>query len=299
MALQAKQIKSKIKSVGNIEKITKAMEKVAATKMRKSISTALSSREYAFSLNELVLNILSSKEVDHSFLKKRKGGKKLLVLISSNRGLCGAFNANVAKEAQKFIAENSDRSIDVIAVGKYSEKIAKKMNTKVIASFNHLSDSVDSQNIWPIAKLAMDEWKKAEYESISIIYTHYSSAFSFRPMKLRILPINRHDIVKIIDDLYKDRNRKGQINHRYTYEPDMQNVLDFVFPRVIEMRMFRTILESLASEHSSRMVAMKNASDNANKLIEDLNIGYNKARQDTITQEISEIVGGMSAMEEQ
>lgn len=298
MALQAKQIKNQIQSVGNIKKITKAMEMVAATKMRRATEAAVSSREYARISYELLANLGKQKDIKHPFLNEAPSGKKtLFVMFSANRGLCGSFNAANNKNVLNYYNEHkSEQDMDFIAVGKKSQQLLKKLDGNLLASFIEFSDIASADDTWPISKMIVQEFERGSYNNVVLAYTHFKSALSSSPVIKQLLPIDSAKIEELLKDIYEEEKERPASMAGYKFEPSEESALDFVLKRVLEIQIYQTLLESQASEHSSRMMAMKSASENADKLSESLKLWYNRARQDQITQEISEIAGGAQAL---
>ena len=287
-----KEIKRRIKSVKNTKKITKAMELVSASKMKRAIIAALGSRAYA-SYSWEVLESLSGyvSETSHPLLAKREGVKTLIVFITSNRGLCGGYNSQITK---KVIAElkKSGPSVDFISVGKKGEAALRRTGQNIVASFNELPDAPKLSDIYPIANLAIDAYKKGEYAEIRVAYTDFVSALTQLPQVKTILPVSREAIAGEIDEAKAGAHSAPN----YTFEPDYETLMSMLVEKVARMRVYQMILESSASEHSARMLAMKNASDAAGEMIDELTLAFNKARQAGITQEISEISAGMASV---
>jgi len=291
MALQAKAIKTKINSVKNIHKITRAMEMVAANKMRRATDAVIASKEYVRRAYELLFNLGQNKQLTHELLTSPKNAEKvLLVAISSNKGLCGAYNTNIRKKLAEYIKENNE-NYSFITIGKHIERTARKIDGEMIASFTNLGDSISEEELWSVNSLVVNEFKKGIYKKVILFYTRFNSSISYTPISKQILPIRQDDLENTAKEMGIDELEPVSFRN-FVYEPGEEEVLDFVLPRITEVYIYQAMLESLASEHSSRMVAMKNASDNAKKMIESLTVGYNRARQASITQEIAEISAG-------
>jgi len=321
MAVNAKIIRRRVKSVRSTKKITKAMELVAASKMRKAVRAALSTRAYAVLAREMLKKLsLMKKLAVHPLLKARPVKKILLIVLASNRGLCGGFNANVFKKVAEQIKNIEQIAIQrsfgakilpihgvkleiaAIAVGKKSERVLKKLQIPVIASFNELSDATRIEETRVIAKIAREEFLKGSFEKVAIIYTDYISALAQKPTIRQVLPISSIDLEKMVRDLgnheisAKEKN-EYDANVDFLFEPNPELVLEQILPRLTEVQIYQAILESSASEHSSRMMAMRNASEAAEDMIGDLVFTLNQARQANITREIAEISGGVAALE--
>lgn len=316
MAVNTKVIKRRLKSIGSTKKITKAMEMIAAAKMRKAVNAALDTRTYATLAWELLVNLSKNQKEQMPLLAIRPVEKILMIIITSNRGLCGSFNANIIKKTAaqlqnpqniakqrikgKEILSNKQMSVEVIGIGRKGADFAKKMGYNLIASFNNLTDTPSLEDALPVARMIIEAYEKQKYDKVVVAYTDFKSAL-LQVAKLRqVLPISEIDLEKMISDVSETRQskipEKTDLNE-YLFEPNRQDVLKIVLPRLVESQIYQTLLESSASEHSSRMVAMKNASEAAKDMIDELNLTFNKARQAGITQEIAEIAGGAAALE--
>ncbi len=317
MPVNTKVIQRRIKSVKNTRKITKAMEMVAAAKMRKAVQAAVDTRVYAGLAWNLLVN-LSNQNVKIPLLEIRPVKRLLIVLITSNRGLCGSFNSNIIKKTAKQLADPTNigrqrikghvfeptekLAIDVIGVGKKGAQFAKKMGYNLVASFSDISDTPTINDALIISKLAISQYENKKYDKVVIAYTDFQSSINQVAKLRQVLPISQIDLEKMIDGLDGSKNLfelqiKSSLDLKdYLFEPNQTEVLKIILPRLVETQIYQSMLESSASEHSSRMLAMRNASDAATDMIDELNLNYNKARQAAITQEISEIVGGASAL---
>ncbi len=313
-----KEIKRRIKSVKSTKKITKAMELVAASKMKRAISRTLASREYARYSWE-VLSSLSqqAQESNHPLLKVNNNAEKsLIILVTSNRGLCGAYNSQVIKKVFAIIKENSHRQglgesgIDFISVGKKGEVALRRLGQNIVASFNDISDTAGFTEALPIVNHAMELFKKGNYSSVSIAYTDFVSALSQVATVRPILPVSGAEVASFIQTIGEEKNKMKvedlvvgvpigtptTKSVQYTFEPNYEILMSVLVEKLARMQFYQMLLESTASEHSSRMVAMKNASEAAGEMIDDLTLVFNKARQSSITQEISEISAGMASV---
>lgn len=314
MAVSGKAIKTRIKSVKNTKKMTKAMEMVSAAKMRKAVSAALSTREYALLSRELLHNLSKMQKKQVPLLQMRPVQKMLVVMITSNRGLCGSFNANILKRAAgllknvqnvgthrlvggKEIAPADNIQIDILGIGKKSALFAKKFGYNLTNVFDNLSDKPSFDNVLTISRLVIDAFLAKTYDKVVVVYTNYKSPL-VQEVKIRqILPVSEMDIEKIaFGEAAPEVVSTGSLEG-YLFEPNVQTILTDVLPRLVEIQLYEAVLESAASEHSSRMLAMKNASTAAGEMIDALTLEFNKARQAAITREISEIVGGAAALE--
>ncbi len=281
--MQTKVIKEKIKSVGNIKKITKTMEMVSAAKMKKAIDSALLLRPF----HEEAQNILHDLSLDalsrHHLLAHNKVEVDVVILVASNKGLCGSYNVNIYRKLLESYDETKRKKLKVIAFGKYAEKVAKKLRMETLASFNH--PIITGDDAHATSTLIVDWYKNKKIGTVKIIYTQFTSGSSFTPTVLQLLPF-----------LSEGEPRSFQGEPRYAYEPNKDTVLTSIIPMMIHNIIYGAILESYASEHSARMFAMKSATDNAKELEDDLKLYYNRARQDAVTQEIAEITSGAMAL---
>ena len=284
-----------MKSVQNIGKITKAMEMISVSKMKKSVQKRLASQIFADRSFELLENLHIHKNISHPHLESRKGNKVLMVIIASNKGLCGGYNMNVSKQVTRFIASHADTTVDAIVVGRQSEKIARRNNINVIASFNELSDYYTSSEIRSVLNTIIETYdNNDDYRQVVIAYTQFVSSLSFEARVTPFIPL-QVDVAQKLARIESSTNNKRKFA-LYSFEPDEQSVLDAAVPAVLMTVIYQLLLESLASEHSARVVAMRNASDNAGEMYDELKLNFNRARQAAITQEISEIVGGSAAV---
>ncbi len=305
-----KEIKSRIKSVKNTKKITKAMELVAASKMKRAVSSTLASRLYAEYSWEILTSIANStEEISHPLFVQRPVKNILLVLITSNRGLCGAYNAQVIKKSLALLSnvgvghlhkEVLDTyNIDTITIGRKGDTAMRRIGRNVIASFTELPDTIKLADIVPASSMIIDEYASGRYDKVLVAYTDFVSALTQKPNIKQILPISKEQIKELIDTVGENVDNKEEIPKAhidYTFEGDQEALLKSLAEKLSRMQIYQMLLESNASEQSSRMVAMKNASDAAGEMIDDLTLVFNKARQASITQEISEISAGMASV---
>lgn len=292
-----KEIKRRITSIKSTKKITKAMELVSASKMRKMVSRTLVSRPYA-SLAHDILHALNDARLEQpvSLMDAREVKRTLVVLISSNRGLCGVYNAQIAKKTFEYIRNvakvTPDVQLDFLTIGKKAGLAAKRMGN-VVASFDELPDDLQYHDTLPISKMILDEYSNGKYDSIIVAYTDFKSVLTQIPRTRQLLPLTTSDLENELDEDHVQKKNETE----YIFEPTSVALIEDMLKKLIRYQILQMILESRASEESSRMLAMKNANEAAGEMIDDLTLVFNKARQAGITQEISEISGGMSAME--
>ena len=306
-----KEIRGKIKSVENTKKITKAMELVAASKMRRAVATTLASRSYAGYSWDL-LTSLSGKldEVKHVFFDGHKDGKTLIVLVTSNGSLCGGYNAQAIKKAMQLIKLDTTKTIDFISIGKKGDHAMRKLGQNIIAAFTDLPVNISINNVNPISALILNEYKKGTYKEVFVVYTDFISALTQKPNVRNLLPISREDMQDMLppprlsgtppqaggDEFTPALVKEGAGGGNYLIEGDANKLIEMLAEKLIRMQVYQMLLESGASEQSARMVAMKNASEAAGEMIDNLTLVFNKARQAGITQEISEISAGMASV---
>lgn len=298
----ARDIRRRIKGVKSTGKITRAMEMISAVKMRKAIGVVLGIRPYAESALELLqqLNIAVDAN-EHPLLRARPIKKELYVIISSNRGLCGAFNAQIAKRLLSVLKEDTEREHCFIVVGKKAEMIAKRFGWDVIASFSDVLNLPNVLDMRPITKIIIDEFESGRVDRVVMVYTDYISVMT-QTVKVRaLLPVALKDTKKALNEMDSEALEKGPIldgyqESEYLIEPSPKKVLWRMIPRLIEIELYHAILESNASQESARMLAMQSATNSAKDMVFDLTLAYNQLRQSKITQEIAELSAGMAAV---
>lgn len=302
MAISTRLIKRRIKSVANTRKITKAMELVAASKMRKSVQLTLASRAYSGLTKAIVENI--RKLIDaktHPLLAGRVEAKSSLVIVAaSDRGLCGGFNGQLLKKTLEFLRGRKEQDIKIITVGKRAEMAIRRAGYKIVASFEAISNSPGFDRTRPIGDLAYKEFIDANVDRVFLVYTDFRGAISQVPEVLQLLPIIPETELKAADEItpeLEEEREKIEYDEPLLFEPNPRAILDTLLPRLLEIRVYQALLESSASEHSARMMAMRNATENASEMLQDLTLTFNQARQASITREISEISAGKAALE--
>ncbi len=309
-------LKKRLKSVANIGKITKAMELVAATKMRKAQEIALASRPYAFVALDLLANITLLETEKPELLKKRKIQKTLFVLVASDKGLAGAFNSSLFRKFEK--AFGGQTSADYfVAVGEKTSAYLSRKGYNVIKKFTNVGDFTTPEQMQPLADFLVEGYLKKEWDKVVIFSSHFKSALKQEPLMREVLPIDFEAIKETLKEIVpttgrysdvvtlsahstspyaKDMADRQNLTHNYLIEPSPKIVLDNLVKHLFFMQIYHLILEANASEHSARRMAMKTASDNASDLGETLNLQYNKSRQAGITNQIIEISAGAEAL---
>ncbi len=291
-------IRRRIKSVKNTAQITRAMQLVAAAKMKKAQDQALAGREYAERLTQVLYDIRKNfSEESHSFLEHRKGSRELVLVISTDKGLCGPLNTNLARK----IKTQTSPDAHFVTVGRKLRIMCEKQGRKVIADFT-VKDPVPFSQTRPIAKFISQHFLEGTYDKVSIAFTRFVNTLRQEAEVVTLLPIQgrREGEAQAFESIGKGFSLEAHANDQgrdYTFEPSPAEVLSALLPLYVNYEVFQAHLESRASEHSARMVAMKAATDNANKFIKELTLEYNKVRQGAITSELLEITTAMKAME--
>ena len=284
----SQEIRSQIASIQNTQKITKAMEMVAASKMKKAQDQMTMARPYA----DKILNVISHlahahPEYESDFLSSRDVSKKGYIIVSSDRGLCGGLNNNLFKKVLDQVETDKSNSIDSAfsLIGNKSTSFFQRVGGEVIAKTSQLGDKPKIEQVLGLIKSTIDKFLSKEIDELYVVYNGFINTVSQEPVVQKILPIS-----------VMEKNDDYNFYWDYIYEPDAKDVLESLFTRYLESLIYRAIVENLACEQASRMVAMKAASDNASDLISELQLIYNKNRQAAITQEISEIISGAAAL---
>lgn len=303
MAVQTRTIKRRIKSVKNTRKITKAMEMVAASKMRKAVNSVIGSRPYSKLAWNTVKSIGSRVDASlHPLLRKEETVKNVLVLlITSDKGLAGGFNTNILRKTKKIMEELGEGiNIQTICIGKRGADAMRRMNLGIMASFVDITNNTTFEEVLPIGRMVIDEFTKGNVDKVFVAYTDFVSAVSQNPLILELLPLGTEEDMEQIGEVTevdKEKEKTYLEAKEYTFEPSPQLVLNQILPRLVETMVYQAVLESAASEHSARMMAMRSATDAAGEMLDDLTFTFNQARQAGITQEIAEISSGKAALE--
>jgi F-type H+-transporting ATPase subunit gamma len=285
---QLRLIRRRIRSIQSTAKITRAMELVAASKMRRAQLNALAGRPYAERLRWVLADLAETipqiePQDRHPLIQEREDVKAVeLILVTPNRGLSGGLPANLNRRAAQFVVDEG-KPVRVIAVGRKGRDFMRRTGQTIVAEFLELGDYPVYTDVRPIAQVAIDDFIRGEADEVHILYAEFVNMVTQRPIVRKLLPVEPPE----------DAETEGV---DYIYEPDRATVLAELLPRYIEREIYAAILEAAASEQSARMVAMRSATDNANELLGDLTLTYNKARQDAITSELLDIVGGVEAL---
>lgn len=299
MPQATREIKRRIRSIKNTRQITRAMELVSAAKMRKAVHNVLASRAYAKEAWTLVSELSARTETKHHpLLERRQTEKKIgVLLVSSNRGLCGGFNYQLAQKVENYLKSLPlEADVKIISFGARARDVMLRQNRTIVADFNKPEVVGSLETIKPIAEMLLQDYLAGTYDKIVLAYTDFISALSQKPRIKQLLPIEP-ELVKESESHGVRKSAQFASNYEYVFEPNPAEVLNDLLPRLLEMQMYQTVLESDASEHSARMLAMRNASIAARDMIDDLNLTYNQARQASITGELADITGGRAAIE--
>ena len=278
-----KEIRNRISSVSSTMQITSAMKMVSAAKLKKAQDAITAMRPYSDKLTQILVNLSSSVDFENVYLSPRKVKNKLIVCITSNRGLCGAFNSNVIKKCTE-IANSSDQNVSFFCVGKKGGDILSKTHN-VIQSNNAVFDDLIFENISTIADKVMSMFLNKEYDSVQIVYNKFKNAATQIVIQEQYLPIENNN---------SEDDQKASSD--YIFEPTQIEIISELIPKSLKTQLYKSVRDSYASEHGARMTAMHKATDNATELRDQLKLTYNKARQAAITNEILEIVGGAEAL---
>jgi F-type H+-transporting ATPase subunit gamma len=276
-------IRRRIGAVRNIKQITRAMQFVAASKLKRAQDATLAARPYSEVIDEVLADlatVLSGE--DHPLLAEREGGKRLLVLVTTDRGLAGPLNTNTIRFAAREITDHPG-DLAVVTVGRKGRDSMRRAGVPLEAHFAGFGDRPAFADVIPLARLITDDFLEGKIGRVDIVYSRFVTTLTQRPEMDRLLPIEPSE------------DTEGIPGNQFIFEPDAATVLTQLLPRYVATRLFQAILEAKASEESSRMVAMKNATENAEELIEDLTLSYNKVRQSNITREMIEIASGANA----
>lgn len=297
-----REIRRKMRAIRATRQVTKAMELVAASKMRRATQSAVTLRHYALTAWNLLEHIADVHPDIHPYLRKRSGGKTLAILFMSDRGLCGSLNALMFRTVLKYIKETttlpSFETLHFVAVGKKSQQILARNHQTVIAAFPAFSNHPMFRDILPIVTMATESFLNATYDHIVLIYPDFVSALVQEPVVKVLLPFSKTDLKEMIGSLLprkrdshnlQTRNETRATPREYLFEPSQEDIVQTILPQLTEIQMYQAVLEAAASEHSARMVAMHNATENASDFLLDLTLTFNQTRQANITAELAEL----------
>lgn len=287
---KSKEIRNKIKSIQSTQKITHAMEMLSASKMKKAQNTMRASRPFASTIVELISNIAYSSVTEHHFFTKRPEVNVGMLIIGTDRGLCGGLNTILFRKCCNYIKNWQQNNIDsIVKIATIGEKskifFGSKLGHNILASQEKIGEQPTMQNLIGVIQVLLQEYKEEKIDRVYIAYNEFATTLTQKPLIKQILPIINDTFIK---------NKK--IPTEYIFEPNADKLLDLLLNRYLESLIYQGVVENIASEQSARMLAMKNATDNATQIIDDLNLHYNKERQAIITKEVAEIVSGSSAV---
>lgn len=282
-----KEIRTRISSVASTMQITSAMKMVSAAKLKRAQDAITQMRPYAEKLREILVNISGTLEgsAEGAYSQEREVKKVLIVAIASNRGLCGAFNANIFKATEKRIKELSDKEVEVYAIGKRSADYFSGKH-KVYKSDVEIFNELNYDNVSVMAQEVMDAFVNGEFDKVEIIYNEFKNAATQEVITQQFIPV------------VAEENEAADVNADYIFEPSKSSIVVDLIPKSLKIQFYKSLLDSHASEHGARMTAMHKATDNANELKAELTLSYNRQRQAAITNEILEIVGGAEALKQ-
>lgn len=285
----AKEIRSKIASIKNTQKITRAMQMVAASKMRKTQERMRASKPYANKIYEVVKHIArANSEYHHPFMKAREIKRVGVIVVTSDRGLCGGLNANLLREALKIMHSwhHDGKEVELCIIGRKGQAFFKRVGGRVIAVTDHLGDAPGISDLIGSVKVMLDAFYDGKIDALHVVYNEFINTMTQKPTVKQLLPLPKAE---------EDAATMGH-HWDYIYEPDAKELLDNLLERYIELQVYQAVVENIACEQAAKMIAMKSATDNAGGLIKEFQLAYNKARQAAITQELAEIVGGAAAL---
>ena len=292
-----KEVRIRIASVISTQQITKAMKMVSAAKLRRAQTAIVQMRPYADKLNDMLINILSNLDGDSStsFGVEREIENACMVVVTSNRGLAGAFNTNVIKAAvatinEKYAKQRDNGKLTIICIGKKGADYFRRRytNCTVISDYVDTFSDLSFDNVKLVAQQVMDSFEAKKYDHVSVAYSRFKNAAMQFAESVQFLPVQKLEIVK-----GEPKKKKAD----YIFEPDQETLLQELVPSILQTSFYKFLLDTHASEHGARMTSMDKATENANEILKTLRINYNKARQESITKELSEIVGGAAALE--
>ena len=282
-------IQRRIKSVQSTQKITKAMKLVAAAKFRRAQERILEARPYAKKMNELLGSLVErAGDITHPLLARRDTGRKRLVIVTADKGLCGAFNSNILRESLRFLRGADEASVTLVVVGKKARDFYRRRQFAVKSELLGFWDRLAYSHAQEIANGVMRDYLAEEVDEVQLMYNEFRSVAVQRPVRQQLLPIQA--------DAESDDKDDAGPSEEYIYEPGPESILASLLPRAVTTQVYRALMESAAGEYGARMTAMESASKNAREMINVLTIQYNKARQERITKELLDIVGGAEAL---
>lgn len=285
----AKEIRTKISSINKTRKITRAMEMVAASKMRKTQERMRASKPYANKIYDVVKHIArANSEYRHSFMTEREVKRIGIIVVTTDRGLCGGLNANLLRETIRTVRDwkEQGKEVDVAVIGRKGQAFFRRVGGNVLGSIEHIGDAPGISDLIGVVKIMTDAFYNGTIDALHIVYNEFVNTMTQKPLVKQLLPLPKAE----------DDSKTMGHHWDYIYEPDAKDLLDELLGRYIELQVYQGVVENIACEQAAKMIAMKNATDNAGDLIKEFQLAYNKARQAAITQELAEIVGGAAAL---
>ena len=282
--LSLRDLRRRIRSVQNTQKITKAMELVAAARMRRAQERVLNARPYADEIRSVMAELMKrTPEYEHPYLQVRPVRRRVIILVTADRGLCGALNSNNVRLALRSMNE-SEAPTAVVTIGRKGRDIIRRLRKDLIADNSEIGDKPKPHDVLPGTRVALEQYERGEADQVDLVFARFISVGRQQATLLRLIPVEPpKDAPPAAAD--------------FEYEPEAKDVLDALLPRYVEGQVYAAVLENQASEQAARMLAMRNASDNAEEFITDLTLTANKVRQNSITTELMEVVGGAAALE--
>jgi F-type H+-transporting ATPase subunit gamma len=310
MARSLRDLRQKIKGIKATRQVTKAMELVSASKMRKAIQSTTQLRRYSLTAWEILQRVATLSGDSHPALTERPVKNVLAILFTSDRGLAGSLNAQLTRVVTQYVkglqAMPTFQSVQFVAVGRKGQQFLARTQQQVVAAFPAFSVQPSYRDVLPIARIALDGFKAGTYDHVVVLYSDFISALLQQPTAKVLLPLSRSDLKDMIGSMIPRRPGQQEViaepkaegpQAQYVFEPSPEHVLETILPQITELQFFQALLEAVASEHSARMVAMRNASDNASDIIGDLTLTYNQTRQANITAELAELSASKAALE--
>jgi len=285
--LGTREIKRRIRSVISIQQITRAMEMIAVSRLKRAEDRLRSARPYAQKIQEFMETLAPSlSTIRHPLLVKRQVNKIGLVLITADKGLCGGYNANVLNHAHKFLDQFPDKDLRLILIGRKGYDSYRRKKYPVDHTLLQISKDITLQEVKEISGVVIKGFEEGHYDEVDLIYTRYFSAMNTRPTTMKLLPLEKSEVLKT----------GGRIKGEPLFEPDPEEIMSLLLPKYLEAQIYNGLVESVASEQGARMVSMKSATENAEEMISFLTLSYNKARQASITKELLEVTTGAEAL---
>ena len=284
----AKEIRTKIASTKNTQKITRAMQMVAASKMRKTQERMRVSKPYARKIYDVIKHLArANSEYRHPFMNARDIKRVGIIVVTSDRGLCGGLNSNLLRESIRVMRgwQQEGKEVDICVIGRKGQAFFRRIGGRVVASVDHLGDKPGVTDFIGVVKVMLDAFYKGEIDALHVVYNEFVNTMTQKPVVTQLLPL----------PISEDDNTRLAHHWDYIYEPDARELLDSLLERYIELVIYQAVIENIACEQAAKMIAMQSATDNAGDLIKEFQLAYNKARQAAITQELAEIVGGAAA----